>query len=360
MSVMSIASKLRDYRVRFVVDAGNEVPTGVGYRYILDETVWRLYRATKLAALPQSETFVLTVSEELKTLETVEQLYEWLSADPAKRNLKVVSIGGGILQDVSGFACSTLYRGLDWTYIPTTLLAQADSCIGAKTSLNFRASKNLVGTFFAPSEVIIDVGFLSTQSELDFFSGVGEVAKLHLIGGRARTRRFTEILPGLVDRDCRATEEAVRVSLEIKREFIVADEFDQDRRNLLNFGHCFGHALESTSEFRIPHGQAVLIGMLFANLVSRARGMLSPAIASSVASEVLLPCLRTGIRDEELCAESIVAAMSKDKKRTGDLLAMILFRGPGELVRLQDVRPDEISAGLGELQTLLRGAQSAA
>ena len=137
---------------------------------------------------------MLPVREERKTLETVQELYGHFLGRSAKRNMTLISIGGGILQDISGFAASTLYRGINWVFVPTTLLAQADSCIGSKTSLNYQGYKNLLGTFYPPNEVYIYMPFLATQAELDFYSGLGEVVKLHLMGGAERTRELIALL----------------------------------------------------------------------------------------------------------------------------------------------------------------------
>ena len=122
--------------------------------------MWRLYRTGRLASLDPSTVIVVPIEEELKTIGTVQLLYDRLLERPAKRNLTLVSVGGGILQDVSGFAASTLYRGINWVFVPTTLLSQAGRCIGGKTSLNYGAFKNLVGTFYPPSQIAIYTPFL--------------------------------------------------------------------------------------------------------------------------------------------------------------------------------------------------------
>ena len=161
---------------------------------------------------------------------------------------------------------SVLYRGVGWIYVPTTLLAMADSCIGGKTSLNLGSRKNLLGTIYPPNRVIVHAPFVNTLSGDDFASGVGEIVKLHMLGGAGHAEELRAILPALMSRETSVVHRATRTSLEVKRDFIEEDEFDRGRRNLLNYGHCFGHALEAASDFAIPHGLAVVVGMRLADL----------------------------------------------------------------------------------------------
>ena len=267
----SIHSNIHDYEVSIeeTPDFINALVIKEKSCFVIDENVWKIYRKTLLSALPEMDTIIQPVDEDRKNLDTVQSLYEKLVYRPSKRNLTLVSFGGGILQDITGFTASTIYRGINWIFVPTTLLAQADSCIGSKTSLNYRGFKNLIGTFYPPSRIYIFPAFLNTQLDQDFYSGLGEVIKLHLMGGVNHFHLMTDLLPGIQKRESTALMTAIRNSLAVKIDYMTGDEFDTGRRNLLNFGHDFGHALESTSSFAVPHGQAVIIGMLAANLVAR-------------------------------------------------------------------------------------------
>lgn len=321
--------------------------------FVVDENVWKLYSATLLKALPVNDTIVLPINEDRKNLETVQELYEYLVKLSAKRNLTLVSFGGGILQDITGFAASTMYRGINWIYVPTTLLAQADSCIGGKTSLNYRGYKNLVGTFFPPTQIHIFTPFLRTQKESDFYSGIGEIIKLHLMGGEAHFHEFVQLAPAIFMRDPIALLQAIQASLAIKLSYMTGDEFDTGRRNLLNYGHDFGHALESTSNFAVPHGQAVVFGMIASNIVARNRGVLSRALADEVFQNLLLPSLKVLPPPESIDPDAMIAVMKKDKKRTGSLLALIMMQNNFDFVRVNDLTSQEVTDVMAECRILL-------
>jgi 3-dehydroquinate synthase len=321
--------------------------------FVIDENVWNLYSATLLEALPANDVIVLPINEDRKNLETVQELYDHFVKLSAKRNLTLVSFGGGILQDITGFAASTIYRGINWIYIPTTLLAQADSCIGGKTSLNYRGYKNLVGTFFPPTQVHIFTPFLKTQKESDFYSGIGEVIKLHLMGGEAHFRKFIQLAPSILKRDPVALLQAIQASLAVKLNYMTGDEFDTGRRNLLNYGHDFGHALESTSNFAVPHGQAVVFGMMASNIVARNRGVLSKSLADEVLQNLLLPSLKVLPAAESIDPETMMEVMKQDKKRTGSLLALIMMQNNFDFVRVNDLTSQEVTNAMAECRAIL-------
>ncbi len=349
MSVITVTSHLRDYTVSFPesFDFLEKLKEHPERCYAVDENVWRLYSEGPLKDLQHEDVVVLPIREELKSLESVQRLYDHLVQRTAKRNLTLVSIGGGILQDVSGFAASTLYRGINWVFIPTTLLAQADSCIGAKTSLNYKSFKNLLGSFYPPSQVLVYTPFLLTQQDVDFFSGLGEAMKLHIIGGNESMGRMVEMLPAVIRREPGALLESVRNSLLIKRKYITEDEFDTGRRNMLNFGHCFGHAIESASGYEIPHGQAVVLGMLLANMVARERRLLSDRFHQFVERELLLPSLVIKVNRNCLDPKAVIEGMKKDKKRTGEGLALVMMGDGNQMYRVNDLTEQEAAKALG-------------
>ena len=200
--MIKLKSSIRDYYVHF-----EETPEFIGNFasvpqacYAVDQNVWRLYADTLLRGIDPENVLVLHAQEERKSLETVLEVYNYLIKRSAKRNMTLISIGGGIIQDITGFACSTLYRGINWIFVPTTLLAQADSCIGSKTSLNYLSHKNLVGSFYPPSHVHIYTPFLNTLEDEYFFSGLGEAVKLSITGGERVMREMVDLLPGVLRR----------------------------------------------------------------------------------------------------------------------------------------------------------------
>lgn len=353
MPVIKIRSNICNYQVRFgkTWDYLSAVQKGQQpVCFVIDENVWRLYSDTALARLDQAQVIVLPVKEEKKNLSTVQGLYDALMDRSAKRNLRLVSIGGGITQDITGFLASTLYRGITWLFIPTTLLAQADSCIGSKTSLNYRNYKNLVGTFYPPHEVLIDPVFVNTLQDVDFYSGLGEIIKLHIMGGASWVRALLREFGWITAKQPAAIAQAVKNSLLIKKSYIENDEFDSGRRNLLNYGHCVGHALETSSKFKIPHGQAVLLGMAVANLVAKKRELLASEWESFLRENLFLPALKVKLKKAYLAAEIVVPAMKKDKKRTGAGLPLVMMTGQYRMMKASDVTPEEIVEALRQLR----------
>ena len=256
MPVIKVHSAIRDYDVNFsdTYDFMGAFDKIQNRFYVIDSNVWALYRDTQFSHLDPELVMVLPIEEDRKNLATVMEVYDALMARSAKRNMTMISIGGVIVQDITGFAASTLYRGINWIFVPTTLLAQADSCIGSKTSLNYKSYKNLIGSFFPPNQIYLCPRFTGTLKNEDYFSGLGEVIKLHLMGGEKLARELMSSLSSLANRaDPAALLSAIERSLAVKLSYMQDDEFDTGKRNLLNYGHCFGHAVESTSEFAIPH-----------------------------------------------------------------------------------------------------------
>ena len=351
----SIHSNIHDYQVSFEEHSGfiDELANHPFSCFIVDENVWKIYSGSLLKHLPSDNVIILPINEDRKSLDTVQELYDHLVKLPSKRNLTLITFGGGILQDITGFVASTLYRGIKWIFVPTTLLAQADSCIGSKTSLNFRGYKNLIGTFFPPSQVHIYPPFLQSQLDSDYYSGYGEVIKLHLMGGASLFQDLLALSPALLWKDAKVLEKAIRQSLEVKMDYMSGDEFDLGRRNLLNYGHDFGHALENTSHFDIPHGQAVIFGMLAANIVAKNRGLLDDALAMEIAGKTLIPGLKVRPSLESITVEKMITAMKKDKKRTGDLLALIMMQTDFSFIRVSDLSTSEVANALDESRDLL-------
>ena len=334
---ITIKSNIKNYNVVFESEDNflKELSNLENSIFIVDENVYNLHKGGCLDVLPKERLIILKISEDKKTIQTVCELYEMIMKFAPRKNLNLISIGGGITQDVTGFVASTLYRGVNWIFVPTTLLAQVDSCIGAKTSLNFNHYKNLVGTFYPPSEIHIYPEFLRTLSRGDFYSGVGEMAKLHIMNGENDTKAFIEDLP-LIDKcDFDVLLKRTRNCLNIKKSYIENDEFDTGRRNLLNYGHCFGHAIESSTDFGISHGQAVVLGMILANKYAKQIGILSAENEKFVREKVLEPILVAQI--PEIDVEKTIKAMGQDKKNLGKGLALVMLKDNYELVKITDL-----------------------
>jgi len=259
MRSIDIKSRFGDYQVKFhqdILSIKEEVKSSI---VIVDYNVYKLYEDSF-----DKNVILFDAVEQNKTLEGAQHIFRELIKRGVKSNGKVFVVGGGVLQDVAGFACSTYCRGIEYHLVPTTLLAQADSCIGGKTSINFESVKNILGTFYPPKQIHIATEFLKTLTESDYLSGMGEIIKFNLLKGSiSSVSKESDISNLILD------------GLSYKASIIQIDEFDKNERKFLNFGHTFGHALESTSNYQITHGTSVLFGILIANKVSNLLGLLS-------------------------------------------------------------------------------------
>lgn len=351
-----VDSLFGSYGVNFVNDAQFLMHYPEPRLFIIDRNVFDLYKNELFNSIRDPNIILLDVDENRKSMETVQELYRAIIKLNAKKNLNVISIGGGITQDITGFLCSTIYRGIQWGYVPTTLLSQADSCIGSKTSLNFEGFKNIVGTFYPPHNIKIYVPFLRTLKQDDFYSGLGEVAKLHITGGQKLTDYLIANLTAIGEKQEGFMAEAIYDSLIIKKEFIEKDEFDRGLRNLLNYGHCIGHALESVSHYSIPHGQAIVVGMILANLVSRKREYLSGNSEKCLFDNLLIRILKFRFMDllNATDANAIFAAMKKDKKRVVSGVPLVLLKDNFKLEKCDDFTEQELKYAIDTLSARVK------
>jgi|TARA_R110000823_G_scaffold301645_2_gene422696 3-dehydroquinate synthase len=238
---MEIKSIFHTYNVDFT----KELPT-IGTKDVLaiDKNVLSLY---KDRYSEYKYVFEIEAREDVKNITTVLKLVDYLVDIGFTKKDTLHVVGGGITQDISSMCAALFKRGIDWNFTPTTLLSMCDSCIGSKMGINHNNSKNQLGTFYPPKRILIDVTFLETLSEEDIHSGTGEILKLYAL----------DDLPWNIDN----LEEALKKCLEIKKKVIEEDELEKTIRPCLNYGHTFGHVFESMSNFKIPHGVAVMIGM---------------------------------------------------------------------------------------------------
>jgi 3-dehydroquinate synthase len=343
---MKISSKMKDYTLEMTDDIlkrRDEHFHGMKHDrlfFLMDENFGKLY-ADGLSEFTRDD-HVLTIraSENNKSYIKLADYYRALIENQITRNDILVTFGGGILQDISGFIASTLYRGLRWVFFPTTLLAQADSCIGSKTSINFEGSKNLIGNFYPPDRIFVDISFAATLTDEYFNSGLGEIIKFHLMSDEEGYSRLKQFLSAKNLRTTLLLKDIVLSTLTIKKSYFEEDEFDTGRRNLLNYGHCFGHALESATDFRISHGEAVTVGMGVANLLSLKRGIMSEK--KYLEFEEIFRRHYPRFAIGEVPVEALISYMKKDKKRVGKDLTMILSEDVGKQYKLDDVLESEI------------------
>ena len=343
---MKIHSKIKDYSVDMIEDLLNkkeEVFSGIKYGrlfYFVDADVYKIYEEELKHFIADDFCLVIEAEETKKEYANLVNYYKALIDNRFTRNDILVTIGGGILQDISGFIASTLYRGIRWIFFPTTLLAQADSCIGSKTSINFGDSKNLIGSFYPPDRILIDTSFNETLTDEYFNSGLGEIIKFHLMSDDDGYKLLQKYLESPDLRHGDIFKDIIWSTLKIKKSYFSEDEFDAGRRNLLNYGHCFGHALESASNFEVCHGEAVLVGMGFANLLSLKRGIMTAEKYNEFEETIRKYYPQFDI--SKIDVKDVIYYLKRDKKRVGKDLAMILSGDIGKQYKFDDIKEKEI------------------
>lgn len=338
---MTIQSRSGPYRVSFVPELLSDISViqQDAPFYLVDSNVARLYAAPLAAVLANPNTIIIEATEENKSIERVIPVIMRLVENRVRRANVLVAIGGGIIQDVTCFISSTLLRGIEWRFVPTTLLAQADSCIGSKSSINLGPVKNILGTFNPPSQIWICPAFLDTLDQKDVQSGIGEILKVHAIAGQdAFDKLKTDFQRLMTDRQVLLSY--IRAALLIKQRYIEIDEFDQGVRNIFNYGHSFGHAIESATHFVIPHGVAVSMGMDMANHVAVMRGLLSAEQRDRMHG-VLLQNYEN-FKGVSIPLNEMLEALMKDKKNTATELMLIFPVGDRAEIRRIALPLDEL------------------
>ncbi len=263
--------------------------------------------------------------EQNKTLETVEKIYEKFLEWELDRSSFVTAIGGGIICDVAGFAASTFMRGIDFGFVPSTLLAQVDASIGGKNGVNFRGYKNLVGVFNQPQFVLCDTDLLSTLPESELANGMAEVVKHALIQSASLFEFLEQEWTSLLALQKDALEKIINDSIVIKSWIVQSDALEKGERKKLNFGHTLGHAIEK--EIQLSHGEAISIGMVMASKISAARGMLSLQEVDHITSILKNLKLPTELPSGR---ELLLEAVKKDKKRRGEDIHFVLLSEIGK------------------------------
>lgn len=311
---------------------------------IVDEHVAALY-AEAFAAFGDAPRHVLEATEAEKTLAGVERALLALQAAGGSKKTTIVAIGGGITQDVATLCAHVWYRGVPYVYLPTTLLAMADSCIGAKCAVNLGAFKNQLGTFQSPQRVLLCERFVDTLADDDVRSGYGEIVKLSIIESAAA---FAKVRADVTTEGFRggSLSAHVRASLETKRRIIEADEHERDLRRILNYGHTFGHALEAVTHHAVPHGLAVVWGMDVANFVAWRRGLLARSVYEEVHA-FIAECFAVRVA-RPYDAAAIVAAMHRDKKASAGTIALVLAHALGDVRVVPSALDARLEAEIGD------------
>ncbi|MBX9897220.1 MAG: 3-dehydroquinate synthase [Qipengyuania sp.] len=364
MAVIPVALGGRSYEVRIgrglLERAGEEAARFLRKRrvpVVADAAAWNAHGERLTAGLAAAERelalFQTTPGESAKSWGELARLTDWLLAEGVERGDHVLAFGGGVVGDLTGFACAILKRGCGFVQLPTTLLAQVDSSVGGKTAINTAAGKNLVGVFHQPSLVLADLDTLATLSPRDLRAGYAEVLKYGVLGDRgffdwlgANDKAVLGLAPA-------ALENAVATSVAAKARIVADDERETTgARALLNLGHTFGHALEAETGFsdRLLHGESVALGMVLAARYSARRGPMDDGEAERVSAAVDAAGLPAEIAALGLDCDgaALVDRMRHDKKMDAGSLPFVLLRGIGEAFLARDVDLADVAAFLDE------------
>lgn len=315
METINISSRLYDYTVDIIDNFREKLQSfSATTVYVVDKEVYSLYQNSFRSLEPEKIYFVEAL-EHRKNMDTVLDLISFWQRLGVRKEWKVVCIGGGITQDVTTIASNLFLRNIEWYFFPTTLLSMCDSCIGGKCGINLGAYKNQIGVFYPPRKIFIDVGFLETLSEDDYLNGWGELLKFSLTADAS----FYQELKGEKDYiPCERIAEYIYKGLMVKKRIIEEDEFESDLRRVLNYGHTFGHALESYTKNKVPHGKGVIWGIDVVNYIAWQEGLISRGVYEDIHSLIKNAFLKETIEIEDPTA--LFEIIRTDKKVRGNVL----------------------------------------
>lgn len=298
---------------------------------VTDSTVVHLYEETVRQSLAEAGfsvcTFVFPAGEASKNIHTLSHLLEFLAKEEMTRTDLIVALGGGVTGDLAGFGAAVYLRGIPFVQIPTTFLAAIDSSVGGKTAVDLEAGKNLAGAFYQPKLVLCDTDVLQTLPEVVFADGIAEALKYGVLGDAAL---FEKIAGGDFRQDM---EEIIETCVSMKRDVVEEDEFDTGKRQLLNLGHTFGHAIEQKSHFQMTHGHAVAIGMHLIAKAAEAKGIAEKGTVVAIAKALEQNHLP---KETTFSPAEVAEGTLRDKKRRGGTISFVFPRkiGACEIVKI--------------------------
>ena len=305
----------------------------------------------RITGLPDTDaqihTFTVPDSEAGKSFLTYQKLLDWLGAAGFTRNDLIVAVGGGAVTDLSGFVASTWLRGIDWVAVPTTLAAMVDAAVGGKTGINSEHGKNLIDSFYSPISVLVDLSWLDTLSDRDFAAGLAEVLK----SGFIADRQIIELLNGKLLSEVRSdqilTLELISRTVAVKARVVSGDFKESFDREILNYGHTLGHAIELHSKYVLRHGECVSIGLVFAANLANQVGLLSDEITAlhgSILEKLGLPTSYESRHWPELRAN-----MAIDKKSRSGTLRFVGIAEIGKTLRIEAPSESDLLAAYERL-----------
>ncbi len=310
-----------------------------------DTNVGKLYAEKILEILrrtgKQPAVHLVPAGESSKALTEAERVYTKAIEQGLDRKSAIVALGGGVVGDLAGFIAATYMRGVPFVQIPTSLLAQVDSSVGGKVAVNHRLGKNMIGAFYQPKRVFIDLSCLSSLPKRELFTGLGEVVKYGVIYDETFFSYLEEHVDAVLALRLEALEHLVVRSCEIKADVVSQDEREAGLRAILNFGHTMGHAIEKETRYvRYNHGEAVAVGMMGAAYLSRELGLIGDAEVTRLCE--LLQRFSLPTKAEGCTEDGMMASIFHDKKTVDGKVKWILMEGIGRVRAVSDVPEDAV------------------
>lgn len=327
---MKISSSFGEYSVSIVSNFDELQKSLESYEFrgaIIDSQVLQKYwnKTDFLSTVPTLE---VTASENAKSYQALGAVFEWMANNRFDRKSKLLAVGGGTIQDIATFAAATFHRGIEWTYVPTTLLSQADSCIGGKCGINLSSLKNQVGLVYPPTSIYADTSFLLGLGATDLISGMGEILKICVTGEGQFWSEYKDLVDGRRIHDL-DFEKLTSLALLAKKYVIEEDEMELNFRRVLNYGHTIGHAIEAASSFQIPHGIGVIMGIKAISILGRTWGLTPIDLGNEVIARAD-DLLRQYEKSLDFDATKAIEMLNHDKKASAGSILFVVLRAVGQ------------------------------
>ncbi len=321
---LEIKSKIHNYSIYFEKNISKIIKSfPKNSVYIVDSNVYNFYLRSYLK---NKKYICINSNEKNKDFLNLSKTINFFIENTTKET-KVISVGGGVIQDITSFISSIFKRGLDWFFLPTTIISQGDSCIGGKTSINFNGIKNQLGNFYPPKKIILSPKFIEALPKKELFSGLGEMGHYFLLSNQKDYIFYKNFLKNIKIKKELNIYKIIFKSLLIKKRYIEKDEFDKKIRLTLNYGHTFGHAVENLTS--LPHGISVAHGMDISNYISFKNSLITRETYLDMRNTLNIITQRYKIKN--LNINKMIELLKKDKKSTKKNIRVILTKGIGKM-----------------------------
>ena len=319
--VFEIKSKLKNYQILEFDNFNSFLEYAFSFNLIVADNALKIHFQKFSKGIHYIE-----CTEQTKSWNNLDKIIDIFIENNITKDSKVLIVGGGVLQDTLSFCCSIFNRGVEFEYVPTTLLAMADSCIGGKTSINYGKFKNKLGNFYPPSRILIVNKFISTLPKVEIISGLGEIFKFQIL--QFNVKNFDKIIENV----SKIENKLILDCLKFKASIIEIDEFDAGLRLTLNYGHTFGHAIESVAGYRVPHGIGVVWGLTIANEISFQLGLIANDTKLQIENQAhdIISVIKW--KSEWFNFDDLFTRIKMDKKNTNGIRMILMDEGKKEFV----------------------------